>query len=255
MIRVENVSKQFKVSKKQRKLLPEEKPGSKIDAVSEVSFECRPGRIFSLLGANGAGKTTMLRMIATMLKPTSGTIIVNGHNVCEAPQDVRKSIGFMTGTTRLYDRLTPIEMVKYFADLHGMEHTLYEKRRDEIFNLLDMEGFAKQRIAKLSTGMRQKVSIARTIIHDPPVVVFDEPTTGLDVITSRNIIKLIRDFKEQGKTVIFSTHIMGDVSLLSDDLAIIHRGRLIYQGTYEEFVTQIKTKSIEDEFIRIVEEA
>jgi len=255
MIRVENVSKQFKVSKKQRKLLPEEKPGSKIDAVSEVSFECRPGRIFSLLGANGAGKTTMLRMIATMLKPTSGTIIVNGHNVCEAPQDVRKSIGFMTGTTRLYDRLTPIEMVKYFADLHGMEHTLYEKRRDEIFNLLDMEGFAKQRIAKLSTGMRQKVSIARTIIHDPPVVVFDEPTTGLDVITSRNIIKLIRDFKEQGKTVIFSTHIMGDVSLLSDDLAIIHRGRLIYQDTYEEFVTQIKTKSIEDEFIRIVEEA
>ena len=123
------------------------------------------------------------------------------------------------------------------------------------FNLLGMEEFAQKRIAKLSTGMRQKVSIARTIIHDPQVVVFDEPTTGLDVITARNIIQLIRDFKEQGKTVIFSTHIMGDVSLLSDDLAIIHKGKLIYQDAYEEFVGQMKAKSIEDEFIRIVEEA
>lgn len=254
MIRVENLSKQFKVSGKQKKILREKGTGGKIDAVSGVSFECKPGRVFSLLGANGAGKTTTLRLIATMLKPTSGTITVNGYDVREKPQKVRRSIGYMTGTTRLYNRLTTTEMVKYYADLHGMDLVTYEKRRDQIFTLLRMHDFAKERIAKLSSGMRQKVSIARTIIHDPPVVVFDEPTAGLDVVTARNIIQLIRDFRDQGKTVIFSTHIMGEVSLLSDDLAIIHEGKLLYKGAYLDFVAQMQTKSIEDEFIRIVEE-
>jgi sodium transport system ATP-binding protein len=255
MIRVENLSKRFRTNSKRKTVSHKNSPGKKIDAVADVSFECKPGRVFSLLGANGAGKTTTLRLIATMLKPTSGSITVNGHDALKRPRAVRKSIGFLTGATGLYTRLTPTEMVKYMADLHGMDRKAYERRRDEVFTLLDIHDVAGERIAKLSTGMRQKVSIARTIIHDPPVVVFDEPTAGLDVVTARSIIQLIRDFREQGKTVIFSTHIMGEVSLLCDDLAIIHEGKLLYSGTFRKFSGQMQSKSIEDEFIRIVEAA
>jgi len=255
MILVENLCKQFKVSPRQKKLRRQNGLGGEIDAVSDVSFECRPGRVFSLLGANGAGKTTTLRLIATLLKPTSGTVTVNGHDALKAPRSVRQSIGFLTESTGLYNRLTPAEMVKYTADLNGMDRAAFEKRRNEIFTRLGMHDFAGERIAKLSSGQRQKVSIARTIIHDPPVIVFDEPTAGLDVVTARSIIQLIRDFRDRGKTVIFSTHIMGEVSLLSDDLAIIHEGRLLYKGTYPEFKANMQTKTIEDEFIRIVEAA
>jgi sodium transport system ATP-binding protein len=135
-----------------------------------------------------------------------------------------------------------------------MDQEVFKKRRDQIFSLLDMHEFANRRIAKLSSGMRQKVSVARTIVHDPEIMVFYEPTAGLDVITAKNIIQLIRNFRDAGKTVIFSTHIMGEVSLLSDDLAIIHKGKLCFNGTYDDFVKQMKTKSLEDEFIRLVEE-
>ena len=190
-----------------------------------------------------------------MLEPTSGTIRVQGYDVKREPQEVRRRLGFLTGTTGLYDRLTPNELVKYYADLHEIDRDTFRKRKDEIFSRLDMHQFAGRRIAKLSTGMRQKVSIARTIIHDPEVIVFDEPTSGLDVITARNIINLIRDFRDKGKTVIFSTHIMGEVSLLSDDLAIIHKGKLCYNGNCDDFASQMKTKSLEDAFIKIVEES
>ena len=229
--------------------------GSQIDAVKEVSFTCRPGRIFTLLGPNGAGKTTMLRMIATMLKPTGGTITVGGIDVVEQPVEVRKKIGFLTGNTGLYARLTPDEMIKYYADLYGMDARSFRSRRDEIFTLLGIHEFAGRRIGKLSSGMKQKVSLARTIIHNPEVVVFDEPTAALDVVTSRAIIQLIKKCREENKTVIFSTHRMGEVSLLSDDLAIIHRGSLIFNGTYKEFETQMQTRSVEDEFVRLVEAA
>lgn len=255
MIEVKDLKKIFKLSRKQKRELGNELKDGTVEAVAGISFTCQPGRIFSLLGPNGAGKTTTLRMIATMLKPTSGTITVAGYDVIKQPQEVRRRLGFLTGTTGLYDRLTPNELVKYYADLHGMDKDLLKKRRDEIYSLLDMHEFVNRRIAKLSSGMRQKVSIARTIIHDPEFVVFDEPTAGLDVITARSIIQLIRSFRDAGKTVIFSTHIMGEVSLLSDDLAIIHKGKLCYNRSYKEFVAQMKTKSLEDEFIRLVEEA
>jgi sodium transport system ATP-binding protein len=160
----------------------------------------------------------------------------------------------LTGTTKLYDRLTAEELVKYYADLQGMERSAFEKRKDELFTLLDMHDFAKWRIAKLSSGMRQKVSIVRTIIHDPEVVVFDEPTVGLDVITAKNIIELIRNCKNEGKTVIFSTHIMGEVSLLSDDMALIHRGKLLYNSTYRDFQNQMREETLEEEFIRLIQE-
>jgi sodium transport system ATP-binding protein len=255
MIEVRDLIKRFKLTRRQKRELGNESRNGTIEAVAGISFTCQPGRIFSLLGPNGAGKTTALRMIATMLKPTSGTIKVAGYDVVQQPQEVRRKLGFLTGTTGLYDRLTPNELIKYYADLHGLDNKSYKKRRDEIFSLLEIHKFTNRRIAKLSSGMRQKVSIARTIIHDPEVVVFDEPTAGLDVITARNIIQLIRDFRDAGKTVIFSTHIMGEVSLLSDDLAIIHKGKLCYNGSYMDFVDQMKTKSLEDEFIRLVGEA
>jgi sodium transport system ATP-binding protein len=144
--------------------------------------------------------------------------------------------------------------VKYYADLHHLDKKIFIQRKEKLFSLLDMNSFANWRIAKLSTGMRQKVSIARTIIHDPDVIIFDEPTVGLDVVTSKHIIELIHRCKDEGKTVIFSTHIMGEVSLVSDDLAILHKGKLLYSGAYESFRHQMKTKSLEEEFIRILKE-
>ena len=254
MVVVEDIVKTFTLSRQQKREMEDGFQGNTIDAVQHVSFTCEPGRVFALLGPNGAGKTTALRMIATMLKPTSGRISVAGYDTVEQGQAARQNLGFLTGNTGLYDRLTPDEMVRYFADLHGLNDADYQTRRDHLFGLLDMEGFADRRIGKLSTGMKQKVSIVRTIIHDPDVIVFDEPTSGLDVVTSRNIVRLIRNCRDAGKTVIFSTHRMGEVSLLSDDLAIIHKGRLQFNGTFAEFQNQMQTPTLEDEFIRIVEE-
>jgi sodium transport system ATP-binding protein len=255
MIKVEDITKRFKLNRRQKREMGRGYDSSYVDAVCGVSFECHPGRIFSLLGPNGAGKTTTLRMISTMLKPTSGTIHVQGYDTQKKPEQVRRILGFLTGSTKLYDRLTTEELVKYYADLHNMRKKDYQRRREEIFALLDMEGFAHKRIGKLSTGMKQKVSIARTIIHDPDVLVFDEATAGLDVVASRGIVQLIRNAKDRGKTVLFSTHRMGEVNMLSDDLAIIHKGRLLYNGVYQEFTHQMQAATLEDEFIRMVESA
>jgi sodium transport system ATP-binding protein len=194
-------------------------------------------------------------MISTTLKPTSGTIEVRGKDVLQDPEKVRRELGFLTGSTKLYHRLTPNELVRYYADLHGINRNAFRQKKEEIFTLLDMHGFAGQRISKLSSGMQQKVSIARTMIHDPSVLVFDEATAGLDVVASRGIVQLIRDAKDRGKTVVFSTHRMGEVSQLSDDLAIIHKGKLLYSGAYEDFSKQMQADSLEDEFIRIIEAA
>ncbi len=252
MIVVKGISKHFKVNRKQRREMGVSKDQKYVDAVSNVSFTCKPGRVFTLLGPNGAGKTTALRMISTMLRPSTGSIEVNGFDTVKESEKVRRSIGFLTGSTQLYKRLTPSEVIKYYADLHGIEKKLFETRKEELFDLLGIHEFASKRIGKLSSGMKQKVSIARTMIHDPSVVVFDEPTVGLDVLTSRNIIKLIKDCRKNGKTVIFSTHIMGEVSLLSDDMAIIHQGKLLFNDSYDNFVKQMKSRTIEDEFVRYV---
>ena len=253
MIQVENLSKSFNLSRQQRKELGT--TAKTVTAVDNISFTCHPGKIYSLLGPNGAGKTTTLRMLATILKPTSGSAKVNGYDVVTQGEKVRESIGFLTGSTGLYQRLTPDELVKYFADLYGVDKVTFQQRKDELYTLLDMHDFAKKRIGQLSTGMKQKVSITRTMIHNPDVVIFDEPTSGLDVITAENIINLIRQCKEDGKTVIFSSHIMSEVDLLCDELAIIHKGRLIHSSTMEEFRIQKQGKSLTEEFIRIVKGA
>jgi len=255
MIEVEGIAKKFKLSRKQLREMEKRPSQPFVWAVDGVSFVCRPGRIFTLLGPNGAGKTTTLRLLATMLKPERGRIHVAGYDTVTEAEMVRRRIGFLTGSTGLYARLSPAELVRYYADLHGMDRGEFQKRRDDLFALLGIDEFAHRRIATLSSGMKQKVSIARTMIHDPEVVIFDEPTVGLDVVTARHIIQLIRSCRDQGKTVIFSTHIMGEVALLSDDLAVIHRGRLVHSGPFDSFRLQMKSRSLEDEFIRLVGEA
>ena len=253
MIQLQNVSKQYMLSKQQQKEL--QTNAASVFAVNNVSFKCMPGRVYSLLGANGAGKTTTLRMIATILKPSEGTIVVGGENVLDHPEKVRQKIGFLTGSTNLYDRLTPGEIVQYFADLHGMDKTLFEQRKDMLFTQLNIHEFSKKKIAQLSTGMKQKVSIARSMIHNPSIVIFDEPTSGLDVITAYNIIELIKQCKAEGKTIIFSSHIMSEVDLLCDDLAIISKGNLIYADTMANFRIQHAHQSLTEAFIDIVKGA
>lgn len=252
MIEIKDLRKEFILSKQQQKELNTK--DSKSVAVNGISLRCEPGKVFSLLGPNGAGKTTTLRMLSTIFKPTSGSIKITGIDAVENPQEARKKIGFLTGSTGLYARLTPNELIAYFGELYGVSKTDYAQRKEKLFDLLDMNDFQNKRIGKLSTGMKQKVSICRTMIHDPEVVVFDEPTSGLDVITAENIIKLIVDCKAQGKTVIFSSHIMSEVDLLCDDLAIVHKGNLLFNGTMKEFKGQMQADNLTAEFIRIVTE-
>jgi len=250
MIEVNQLSKEFKLNRKQQR-----ENGLKTDIIKvldSVSFTCQPGRIFSLLGPNGAGKTTTLRIIATILNPSSGSVKVSGYDTLKDPALVRKSIGFLTGSTGLYERLTPDEIVTYFGSLNGMDKDKLTRRKKELFQMMGIDEFAATRIGKLSTGMKQKVSIARTIVHEPDIVVFDEPTSGLDVITAQSIIELIQDCKKQNKTVIFSSHIMSEVDLLCDDLAIIHKGRILFNDTMENFRQNMTTSNLTEEFIRIV---
>lgn len=252
MIQVEHLSKTFILNRKQQKEL--NTTANSVLAVDDVSFRCEPGRVHALLGPNGAGKTTTLRMLSTIFKPSKGSIIINNVDAVKNPSEARKHIGFLTGSAGLYARLTPNELIDYFGKLYEVPDSEIQLRKKRLFDLLDMHDFANKRIGKLSTGMKQKVSICRTMIHDPQVIIFDEPTSGLDVITADNIIKLIRDCKEQGKTVIFSSHIMGEVDLLSDDITIIHKGKVLFNDTMDAFRAQQVEPNLTAEFIRIVQQ-
>jgi sodium transport system ATP-binding protein len=225
-----------------------------IRAVDRVSFRALPGQIYGLLGANGAGKTTTLRMLATILQPTEGTARVAGYDVVQEPEKVRQHVGFLSTATALYGRLTAEEMVAYFGRLHGMEENALRARIEELFTTLDMHSFRDRRCDKLSTGMKQKVSIARTLVHDPPVMIFDEPTVGLDVMTARTIVGFIRDCRARGKTVIFSTHVMSEAEKLCDTIGIIHNGTLRAEGTLAELQRRYNETDLEEIFIRVVEQ-
>jgi len=229
-----------------------DKKRGEIRAVDNVSFVCKPGQIYGLLGANGAGKTTTLRMLATILEPTDGTAIVCGHDVIDDPQKVRTNVGFLSAATALYPRLTAQEMVEYFGRLNGLDESTLNKRVDDIFNRLDMNSFRDRRCDKLSTGMKQKTSIARTLIHDPQVMIFDEPTIGLDIMTARTIIGFIRECRQRGKTVIFSTHVMSEVEKLCDTIGIIQSGKLLAEGSLEELRTRYRETDLEEIFVKIV---
>jgi sodium transport system ATP-binding protein len=222
-----------------------------IRAVGNVSFTCKPGEIYGLLGANGAGKTTTLRILATILAPSSGTAVVAGFDVIREPQKVRAHVGFLSTATALYDRLTAAETVEYFGQLFGLDSATIARRTTELFKALDMEEFRDRRCAKLSTGMKQKVSIARTLIHDPPVMIFDEPTNGLDVMAARSITDFIRQCRDRGKTVIFSTHVMSEAEKLCDRIGIIHGGKMRAEGTLAEMRQNYRKDSLEEIFVEV----
>jgi len=223
-------------------------------AAQELNFRCEPGKIFGLLGPNGAGKTTTLRMLSTVLKPTKGTAVVNGFDVATQPDAVRRQIGFLSCDTGLYPRLTAREMVRYFGQLYGMRKDILDLRTREIFRMLDMEDFLDVRNDRLSTGMKQKVSIARAIIHNPPVMIFDEPASGLDIIGARMIYDFVRTCRNQGKTVVFSTHVLSEAEKLCDIIAIINKGKILDLGTLTELKGRTSKDNLEDVFIHLVGE-
>ncbi len=251
MIQIDNLTKSF--TTKTGKGFKKETVT--VNAVNKVSFECKPGRIFSLLGPNGAGKTTTLRMIAGIINPTSGTAIVDGVDISQGNDEVKKRIGFLTGSTGLYERLNPDETIDFFGKLYRLSDVELKERKEYLFEKLGINEFRKKRMGQMSTGMKQKVSIARTLIHDPEVLIFDEPTSGLDVITADSIIDLIRESKQNNKTVIFSSHIMSEVDLLCDDLAIINKGSIIYNDSFDNFKKEMKADNLTQEFINRVKEA
>ncbi len=241
MIHVENLTKEFEDLRR----------GSMM-AVDRVNFHVQPGEIFGLLGPNGAGKTTCLRILSTVLKPTSGCAVVAGYNVATHAAEVRSQIGFMSGNTGIYDRMTAWEMVEYYGRLYGIEEEALQQRLERIFETLQMNDIRDLLGSKMSTGMKQKVSIARTVVHDPPVLIFDEPTSGLDVLVARAVLQAIEGLREQGKCIIFSTHIMREVEKLCDRVAVIHRGQILASGTIEELESQYDESDMEELFFDLI---
>lgn len=225
-----------------------------IVAVDQVSFRVEAGEIYGLLGANGAGKTTTMRMLATMLRPSGGAASICGADVANDRERARRSLGFLSTATALYNRLTAFEMVQYFGRLHGLSDPEIRSRTDRIFARLDMADFRDRRCEKLSTGQKQRVSIARTLIHDPPVMIFDEPTLGLDVMAARTIVEFVRECRTAGKAVIYSTHIMSEAEKLCNRIGIIHGGRLLAEGTPAALRAEhAPGGDLEDAFVRVVE--
>ncbi len=223
-----------------------------VTAVDRVSFSCRAGEIFGLLGPNGAGKTTTLRMLSTVLKPTSGRATIAGFDVVRDAAAVRQNIGYMSASTGIYDRMTAWELVEYFGRLYGVPRDRLRERMEFLFDTLQMNGFRDVLGSKMSTGMRQKVSIARTIVHDPPVLIFDEPTAGLDVLVARVVLEQIKSLRDQGKCIVFSTHIMREVEKLCDRIAIVHRGRILAMGTPTELAFEHCELDLEELFFELI---
>jgi sodium transport system ATP-binding protein len=241
MIHVENLTKSFHDFRRGNVL-----------AVDHVSFQAYSGQVFGLLGANGAGKTTTMRMLCTVLRPTSGTAELAGYDLLTQPGRVRQHIGFLSANTAIYDRMTAWELVEYFGRLYGLDQERLQVRMEEVFATLHMNDFRDVLGAKMSTGMRQKASIARAIVHDPPILIFDEPTLGLDVLVARAVLENIERLRDQGKCIIYSTHIMREVEKLCDRVAIVHRGRILAIGTIAELRNQFGKYDLEELFFALV---
>jgi sodium transport system ATP-binding protein len=224
----------------------------KLVALDGVSFDAVPGQIFGLLGPNGAGKTTTLRILSTLLQPTGGCVTINGFDVVQQSAEVRRQIGFMSANTAVYDRMTAWEMVEYFGRLNGMADDLLRERMEAIFARMQMNEIRDRLGAKMSTGMKQKVSVARSIVHDPPVVIFDEATAGLDVLAARALLEIVAELRGEGKCIIFSTHIMREVEKLCDRMAIVHRGHLLAEGKLDELRERHGEHDLEELFFRLI---
>ena len=221
-------------------------------AVDRVSFDAAPGEIFGLLGPNGAGKTTVLRILGTVLRPSDGQVTVAGYDVLTEPALVRHQIGFVTTDTAVYDRMTAWEMVEYFGRLYEIEREPLKERMESIFGRLKMNEIRDLLGAKMSTGMKQKVSIARAIVHDPPVLIFDEATSGLDVLAGRALLDSIAELRDQGKCIVFSTHIMREAERLCDRIAIMHKGNILAEGTLAQLREEHNEDDLEELFFRLI---
>jgi len=221
-------------------------------ALNGISFHASAGEIYGLLGPNGAGKTTALRILSTVLRPTGGSAHVNGYDVLTQPSLVRRQIGFVSCNTAVYDRMTAWEMVEYFGRLYGLEQDNLYSRMEAIFERLQMNEIRDTLGSKMSTGMKQKVSIARAIVHDPPVLIFDEATSGLDVLVARALLQEVATLRDQGKCVIFSTHIMREAERLCDRIAIMHRGHILAEGALDELTDEHKQEDLEELFFELI---
>ena len=226
-----------------------------VEALKGLDLDCREGEIFGLLGPNGAGKTTTLRILATILAPTSGSARIAGVDVAADPLEARRRLGFLSGTTGLYPRLTARETLTYFGRLHGLAPEELERRVEELLDAFDMRSFASGRCEGLSTGQKQKVSIARAVLHDPPVLILDEPTTGLDILASSAMIDFIESRRAAGTCVLFSTHILPEAERLCDRIGVIHQGRLLASGTFDQLAAQTGEEWLEDIFRALVRTA
>jgi len=229
-----------------------DKKRGEIHAVDKVSFSVSGGQIYGLLGANGAGKTTTLRLLATLLQPSSGTATLAGYDIVREPARVRARVGFLAASTALYGRLTARETIQYFGRLNGLDDAVIKSRTAQLADELDMHAFLDRRCDTFSTGMKQKTSIARTLIHDPEVMIFDEPTLGLDVMAARTIVRFVRDCRARGKTVVYSTHVMSEVEKLCDRVGVIHGGRLLAEGTLAELRAAYRETDLEEIFVKVV---
>lgn len=237
MLEVKNITKKFK---------------DKL-AVENVRFTLNKGEIVGLLGENGAGKTTTLRMISTMLKPTEGMVLVNGFDVAKDPDKVRSQIGILFGgEVGIYDRLTARENIKYFGSLYGIEDHVLDERINKMGKDLDMMDYMDRRVGKFSRGMKQKVAIARSIVHEPPIMLFDEPSTGLDVTAARIVQDFILKCKQEGKTILFSSHSIKEVEKLCDRVIIINKGKIAEEGTLNELKKKYDNDDLEEVFVRII---
>ena len=239
MIHVNGVSKAFAARPK------------KVQALKNVSFTAAPGNIYGLLGPNGAGKTTCLRCIATLLKPDSGSIEVDGVDTRQDPRAVRDTMGFLTGDMKLSGNLTVRETLVFFADLNHMARERAADRIDALAAYLSMEDYLDRPVAKLSTGMKQKATLAVSLIHDPDVIVFDEPTSGLDILAAKSVVDFLKDCKQQGRTVVLSTHTMSEAEKLCDEIGILLGGELVAQGTRADLVSRYEQPNLEETFYQI----
>lgn len=242
-IRAQGLRKTYPLSAKQRKL--EHTEERRKIAVDNLSFEVVRGEIYGLLGPNGAGKTTTLRMLAALIKPDEGDAWINGSSIVSDPMGVRETIGFLTSELKLEEVFSPDYLFDFFSELHHVDHGVREARKRSLFSRFGIESFAETKVADLSTGMKQKVSLAVSVAHDPSVIIFDEPTNGLDVLTAKTVTDFLLELKGEGKTILLSTHIFSLVEKVCDRAGVIIGGRMVASGTLEELTGD---RSLEDAF-------
>jgi len=255
MISANGLCKQF-----ERTVLSEGKKGrgkkETFYAVDHVSFSVKQGEILGILGPNGAGKTTLLRMLGSLMQPTEGSVSIenNEGNVLTDPVDLKRSIGYLSGNTKLYHRMSTREMLYMLAEIYEIDKDEAEKRIEEISKVLDMESFLDNRIEKLSTGQTQRASIARCLIHDPDIYIFDEPTLGLDIISADAIVNFMKEQKKRGKTVLYSTHYLEEAQFMCDRILMIYQGRIVKEGSPKEIMDECGVENLRDAFHKVMEE-